>query len=172
MENQFETATQLSLPESHRLYLNQRFKVFLNILEAKNPDNLSESVIATLLEKIEEEPSLIENDLNWFQFAVEYLNKEKISTFISRPFLINLHLNQESPKVDKRVEIEELFAMFVDRFIEANEEINLFPTDEYCYEMFSTQVGAETLQIELPAFSELIDRREQWKLLVNKYTPG
>ena len=134
---------QLSKEESTKLYLTTRFENFLNIVEQKNVDNLSQPMIDRLLGEIKADPSIIETELNWLGYAVKVLDAEKIPIFYSRNYLMQLIDNKTSDFVACREELISEYANFVDDFIRGGGDVNDFPSDEFLVRKLSLKLGIE-----------------------------
>jgi hypothetical protein len=148
---------ELSKEESIKLYLTTRFDNFLNIVEQKNVDNLSQPMIDRLLGEIKADPSLIESELNWLGYAVKVLDAEKIPIFYSGNYLMQLIDNKRSDFVTCREELIKEYANFVDDFIRGGGDVNDFPSDEFLLHKLSLKLGIEDsdkIPTILPVISE------------------
>jgi len=134
---------QLSKEESTKLYLTTRFTNFLDIVETKNVDKLSDAVIEKLLGEITNDPSIVETELNWYGYAVKVLETDKTPIFYSRNFLKNKINPVPTDFVNHREEIEEEFKKFVDDFVRADGDINNFPSDDFFVRKLSLKLGIE-----------------------------
>jgi hypothetical protein len=132
---------QLSKEESTKLYLTTRFQNFLDIVEQKNVDNLSQEMIDRLIGEIKADQSIAETELNWFGYAVKVLDKEKKPIFYSRNYLLKLISGQTTDYVACRQDLINEHEKFVDDFVRASGDINEFPSDEFLIKKLSMKLG-------------------------------
>ena len=120
-----------------------RFTFFLDVIEAKNCDNLKDNDINNLIHEINLFGVDKLTDLDYYKIAVEYLNKNKICAIYSKEFLVNKIKHVSAPTLSHRTEIDAIHQKFFDYFKGQNININNFPTNEFLLQHYAKRVNQD-----------------------------